>query len=338
MNAPIIKSLLKSENIYKQVYLTFTMTHIYFDTHQLGPYNVSQNLAFKILNETDNTLYVNKAIEWTACENWPKVLKKDFDGRIGYGEKPYSHGLKVSFKSSLGDEIQYKPKENILNIDTEYLKFTNETPCTDKRLNQLKTFLGNTKEILLFGSVWNHEMDAIQYYLPDLVKKYNVLLAPRHLDTNCSTFLNKVKNTNISYGTRQKGDTFENNEILVLDTLGELKEFYGISAINVVCGGLIKEAHIGGHNPLESLVFKKPTLIGPDYQNHQVIVDHFRNSSFLEIAHSDSVPDFEKSIQRLEKLITKSSFEKRKVKLNSLLDSSVATQERVINDIIDLIK
>jgi 3-deoxy-D-manno-octulosonic-acid transferase len=59
--------------------------------------------------------------------------------------------------------------------------------------------------------------------------------------------------------------------VFLLDTIGELINFYAISHIAFVGGSLVKS---GGHNPIEPAGFGLPVLFGPDM------------SDFHEIAHS----------------------------------------------------
>jgi len=50
------------------------------------------------------------------------------------------------------------------------------------------------------------------------------------------------------------------SQILILDTLGELKRIYGLADLAFVGGSLVDQ---GGHNPLEPAVHGKPVLFGP---------------------------------------------------------------------------
>lgn len=57
-------------------------------------------------------------------------------------------------------------------------------------------------------------------------------------------------------------------DVFVVDTMGELLEFYASSDIAFVGGSL---ADIGGHNVLEAAVFSLPVLVGPNTHNFEEI-------------------------------------------------------------------
>jgi len=59
-------------------------------------------------------------------------------------------------------------------------------------------------------------------------------------------------------------------QVILLDTIGELAQFYSIGEVIFVGGSLV---NIGGHNILEPLVYKKPVIFGPYTQNVSGFVD-----------------------------------------------------------------
>ncbi len=93
---------------------------------------------------------------------------------------------------------------------------------------------------------------------PDLI----LLLAPRHLDR-----LEDVEKTLRQEGLPWKrksslGRQSQNgaSDVILLDTMGELMKLYRLGTVVFIGGSLVS---IGGHNPLEPLVFKKCVLFGP---------------------------------------------------------------------------
>ena len=67
---------------------------------------------------------------------------------------------------------------------------------------------------------------------------------------------------------RPKNDTFKDNEIIILDTLGELGKMYAICDFAFIGGSFNKT---GGHNPLEAVVYDKPAITGPSIHNFRDI-------------------------------------------------------------------
>ena len=94
-----------------------------------------------------------------------------------------------------------------------------------------------------------------------------MILAPRHL-TRVEEVEKLVKNTGFKYGFRTKKDDFSKNDIIILDTLGELSKIYEIVDVAFIGGSFNKT---GGHNPLEATIYSKPTVSGPSIKNFRDI-------------------------------------------------------------------
>jgi len=70
-------------------------------------------------------------------------------------------------------------------------------------------------------------------------------------------------------------------DVLILDVLGELKNWYSIADAVVVGGSFINH---GGHNPIEAAVFKKPIVSGPHVFNFQAVYEKFLRGEAVRIA------------------------------------------------------
>lgn len=64
-------------------------------------------------------------------------------------------------------------------------------------------------------------------------------------------------------------------DVLVLDTVGELSEIYGLATVVFVGGSLVRR---GGQNPLEAARWAVPLVFGPHMENFREIADLFRDS------------------------------------------------------------
>jgi len=62
------------------------------------------------------------------------------------------------------------------------------------------------------------------------------------------------------------------DEVLVLDTLGELASVYALAKVVFVGGSLVPK---GGHNVLEPALFGRAVVVGPHMQNFQEIAEAF---------------------------------------------------------------
>ena len=57
-------------------------------------------------------------------------------------------------------------------------------------------------------------------------------------------------------------------QVVVVDTIGDLKSLYGIADVAFVGGSMVP---CGGHNPLEPAGWGKPVLFGPDMSDFHLI-------------------------------------------------------------------
>lgn len=125
-------------------------------------------------------------------------------------------------------------------------------------------------KVLIAGSTHKGEDEIVLETYKKLKKDFptlKLLLAPRH-PQRVPEIKNLIESTHISYGLRSEDGKFNENDIIILDTLGELGKMYSICDIAFIGGSFNKT---GGHNPLESVIFNKPTLSGPSIHNFKDI-------------------------------------------------------------------
>ena len=128
---------------------------------------------------------------------------------------------------------------------------------------------GNNR-IIIAGSTHKGEDEIVLSAFTKLKQEFSdikLLIAPRHL-TRLNEVKDLVEKTNLTFGQRSNNDTFENNEIIILDTMGELSKMYQICDFAFIGGSFNKT---GGHNPLEAIVYDKPVISGPSIHNFRDI-------------------------------------------------------------------
>lgn len=140
-----------------------------------------------------------------------------------------------------------------------------------KRLKQKLKIPANA-EVIIVGSTHSGEEELIFKIYRELKREVEtlvLLLAPRHIER---TKTKRIKRLGEKYGLklveRSKIDSLAGwltgDEILILDTMGELAELYSIATIVFVGGSLVDK---GGHNLFEPVVYGKPVLFGPYIQD-----------------------------------------------------------------------
>ena len=125
-------------------------------------------------------------------------------------------------------------------------------------------------KIIIAGSTHSGEDEIILSAFEEIYKSnqnIKLLIAPRHPERNNSVF-ELCKNTRLRIGKHSNKDNFINNDIILLDTLGELSKMYSICEFAFIGGSFNKT---GGHNPLEANIFNKPVISGPSTNNFKDI-------------------------------------------------------------------
>ena len=127
--------------------------------------------------------------------------------------------------------------------------------------------------MFLAGSTHKPENEIIiQTYkkLQSEFKDLKLLIAPRHLE-RVDEIKSLLKKYELSFGLRSEDDKFsDTKDVIILNTLGELKKMYSICDIAFIGGSF---NNTGGHNPLEAAIFEKPVVSGPAVFNFKDIYD-----------------------------------------------------------------
>ncbi len=152
--------------------------------------------------------------------------------------------------------------------------------------------------IIIAGSTHQGEDEIIINSFKKLKNEFNdikLLIAPRHLKRAANAgYL--AKNTGLSCGFRSENANFSDNDVIILDTLGELSKMYSICNFAFIGGSFNKT---GGHNPLEATVYDKPTISGPNIHNFRDIY------AILSKANSSKiVKNSEQLTQEMRKLLS----------------------------------
>lgn len=129
----------------------------------------------------------------------------------------------------------------------------------------------NGYRILLAGSTHKQENPIIINTFIKLKKDFadlKLLIAPRHLE-RVGEIEALCTNSGLKFGNRLKGDKFDKEtDVIILDTLGELKNMYAVSHLAYIGGSF---NNTGGHNPLEAIIWEKPVFSGPKIFNFKDI-------------------------------------------------------------------
>lgn len=229
--------------------------------------------------------------------------------------------------------------------DMEKLISIGANPQTTKIMGNLKfdikcpdisniNFEKNPEDkIILAGSTHAGEEEIILKVFNELkneIPKLKLIIAPRHPGSKY----------NFQCGYRSKKDDFENHNIILLDTIGELGKFYSICDVAFI-GGSFRGKNgdnrwgkgVGGHNPLEATIFNKPVVSGPSIHNFK---DIYALLTLTDCAKVVQTPEELKGT--IKKLLTdKEYYQKASKDCEKVLEQNKGALDFVLNVLQELV-
>lgn len=147
------------------------------------------------------------------------------------------------------------------------------------------------RPVIVAGSLHPGEEDvvinafrALQVAFPRLV----LVVAPRHLE-RFDPMAEKLSAQKLSFVRRSEGKMPSSKDsVWLLDTLGELKMFYGLARVALVGGSWVDR---GSHNPLEPAMLGVPVITGPSDYNFSEATALLKASGALRTATTRQLHD-----------------------------------------------
>lgn len=138
--------------------------------------------------------------------------------------------------------------------------------------------------ILLGGSTWPGEDEALLKILPSLPTDVKLVIAPRHFEKADAIEAN-IKKAGYTCIRRSRGDksTLDAKNVYLADTTGELMGLYGIA--DVVFVGKSLCAH-GSQNMIEPCLCGKAVLVGPYTENFRPVMSDLRENNAILVINS----------------------------------------------------
>jgi len=133
---------------------------------------------------------------------------------------------------------------------------------TSSRSIRAELGLERSREVMVAGSTREGEEEMILEAFAPLKHRMTLVLVPRHPE-RIAKIEQMIEENGFTYWKRSEGNT-RRGDILLVDTIGELRSIYGAADIAFV-GGSFRP--YGGHNPLEAAVYGIPILFGPYMEN-----------------------------------------------------------------------
>ncbi len=158
-------------------------------------------------------------------------------------------------------------------VDTGNLKFEAAKPQSDGGISSdWRNLLGikDNDLLLVAGSTFPGE-ELLLIQLTTSIRQQGMplklVVAPRHIE-RIPAIGNELKRHQFAYTLRSTLPAKKPSNIILLDTIGELKTVYAAADMVFIGKSLLEK---GGQNPLEPASWSKPIVFGPNMQNFRDI-------------------------------------------------------------------
>lgn len=164
------------------------------------------------------------------------------------------------------------------------LKFDIKPILNNEEIQKLAESLkldGN--KLIVAASTHKGEDEIVLESFSEIKKEFpdtKLLIAPRHPE-RYEQVTELISKTKFSFGKRSLNDDFSQNDIIMLDTMGELMKMFSICHFAYIGGSF---STTGGHNPLEANIWGKPVVSGNCVFNFKDIYEFLTQSDAAKLS------------------------------------------------------
>jgi len=167
------------------------------------------------------------------------------------------------------------------------LKFDITGGIDDNAVQELKDSLQvGDNRVLIAGSTHQGEDEIVLNVYKKLKQEFQdlkLLLAPRHPERN-EDVLELINSSGHKHGLRSAKQGFGGADVILLDTMGELGQLYGVSHLAFIGGSF---SGTGGHNPLEAAIYGVPVVSGSTVFNFKDIYNAMTETGAAKLVNSE---------------------------------------------------
>ena len=179
---------------------------------------------------------------------------------------------------------------------TGSVKFDNaakDTPSREAQLRALAQPLGFSGPLIVGGSTWAPEEQALADTLKKLRAEFptlRLILVPRHVE-RAATIVGELIHAGLRVALRSKLPASGEADVLLVDTTGELRDWYTLATVVFVGKSLPGISETGGQNAGEPAALGLPVVFGPHMENFAPLVAHLlKDSAAVQIADASALP------------------------------------------------
>ena len=189
--------------------------------------------------------------------------------------KPIIQRFDLIVAKSITDAKRYRYFSDRVIVCGNIKRF--KKPIEFDKSTLLKTFkIHSEKPILTLASFHVEEIDLAISIVERFKNEYFIVLAPRHINL-AHQFIDRLKKNKIEFSLRTSNNSAEN--LLLLDTLGELEKIYAISKVTIIGGSFYPS--LKGHNPIEPAIYKNTVICGPYMESFFEDVDYLKQLNLI---------------------------------------------------------
>ncbi len=152
--------------------------------------------------------------------------------------------------------------------------------------------------ILLGGSTWAPEEKALAECVRTLRAEFSglfLILVPRHVE-RAADILQELESLDLRVvrrtALRENDSSAAGADVLLVDTTGELREWYALATVVFIGKSLPGIREVGGQNPAEAAVLGKPMVFGPHMENFAALTAHLiENKAAMQVANASALTE-----------------------------------------------
>jgi 3-deoxy-D-manno-octulosonic-acid transferase len=213
-------------------------------------------------------------------------------------------------------------KNVVLSGDTRFDNIY-EIYKNPKSIPEIATFK-NQKTLIIGGSTWQPEEDILTKFINKNKEDYKYIIAPHDVSKkHINEITKKLKTPYLLFSEIKGNDRFNDVSVLIIDSIGILKNCYQYADVAFVGGGFSGALH----NILEPFAFQIPVLFGPKHQKFPEAEMFLKEGIGYEISNCTS---FDSVLNKVLK--NKKDIQQKSIKL---LNEMKGVKQNIIKILID---
>ena len=172
-----------------------------------------------------------------------------------------------------------------------------------KSFPEIEEFIDG-RQCIIAGSSWPSDEKFIIPFSKKMPENYCLIIAPHDVSDSHIKQITSQLDDYVLYSQRSTDNGQQTmSKVLVLDTIGILKQIYKYARFAYVGGGFMSSIH----NTQEALVFGCPVVIGPKYHKFVEAVDLVRDGGMFSVNNQQEFDEMFKRLMNDEEFYNKAS-------------------------------